>query len=322
MAAAQPAGIITSRLRFTLGPDDADQRLDRFLRKVLPAASLGQVFAGLRRAEVKVNGARADGAQRLRQGDVVDVGPALAWAAASATPGSPEPAGPAGRVGTVLVVVHRDADLLVVDKPAGLAVHPGTGVRDHLLGFVQAQYGAGRGHTFRIAPAHRLDRDTSGLVVFGASAAGLRGFTAALRAGEVTKTYLAVVHGEAPPSGTIDLPLERAADRPVGPRMQPARDGVRACTRFVRRASAGGRSLLAVDLVTGRTHQIRVHLAALGHPIVGDRRYGRSDRAERLYLHAWRLRMRHPVTGAALDLEAVPPPELHLDGVPDGVPDA
>jgi len=294
--------------RLTIGPPDAGQRLDRFLRKLLPAAGLGEIFGGLRRGEVRVNGARARPDQRLRAGDVVDLGPGLIPAEARPGEGTVELPGalpPAG-----LRVVHLDADLLAVDKPAGLALHPGSGVREHLLGLVHAWLGEGRGHTFRVAAAHRLDRATSGLVVFGLSPPGLRGFTAMLRSGAVAKTYLALVHGAAPERGTIDLALRRLADRPSGPRMCVDEGGDPATSSFECLAVRGPRSLLAVRPATGRTHQLRVHLAAVGMPIVGDRRYGRSDGAARLFLHAWRLAFPHPSTGAPLVLEAPPPPEL------------
>lgn len=304
--AAAPSSPGVSAL--SIGPEDASQRLDRFLRKVLPQASLGQIFGAVRRGEVRVNAARVEAGYRLRVGDRVELGPGLE-AALRPRPGtSPPPAAPAD-----LQIVHRDSDLLVVIKPAGLALHPGTGVREHLVGRVHARFGGGSGHSFRIAPAHRLDRDTSGLVVFGLSAAGLRGFTASLREGRVAKSYLALVHGSAPARGEIDLPLQRAADAAAGARMRPSlADGVAALTRFARLEQRRGHALLAVELVTGRTHQIRAHLAAIGLPIVGDRRYGRADGADRLHLHAWRLRCPHPVTGLTLELEAPPPPAMQL----------
>ncbi|HLU38027.1 MAG TPA: RluA family pseudouridine synthase [Planctomycetota bacterium] len=286
----------------TITDDDAGQRLDRFLRKVLPAATLGQIFAGLRRGAVTVNGVRARGDLRLQTGDRVVLRGSM-----GALPLGRRTEPSAARV--PLDVVFRDGDLLVVAKPAGLAVHPGSGVDRHLLGAVRAIEGQGRGHSFAIAPAHRLDRDTSGLVVFGRSARGLRGFTAALRSGAVAKTYLALVHGVPYPSGTVELPLMRT-DAPRGRKVQVAVEGRPAVTRWRTLAVRGGRALLAIDLATGRTHQIRAHLAALGHPIVGDRRYGRPDGARRLHLHAWGLAFRHPVSGVPLELFAEPPAEL------------
>lgn len=298
--------IIQTLARLTISPDDAGQRLDRFLRKVLPGVSLGQIYRAVRRADARVNGVRVAVAHRLQLGDVVELGPALGFVTASSPLVAVNPDGTA----PVPDVVYRDDDLLVVDKPAALAVHPGTGIREHLVGRVHAWLGQGRGHSFRIAPAHRLDRDTSGLVVFGLSARGLRGFTESLRTGGVTKTYLALVHGTAPEQGEICLALLREVDRPVGARMRVAASGVEALTRFRRLGQRGERSLLAVELVTGRTHQIRAHLAALGHAIVGDRRYGKVDGEARLHLHAWRLCCAHPITGARMDLEAPPPAAL------------
>lgn len=290
-----------------IAADDAEQRLDRFLRKVLPGATLGHLHKLLRQGAVRVNGARAEGRLRLVEGDVValqvgdDLFASLARRAVAAVPTSRR----------ALEVVHRDEHLVVVVKPSGLALHPGSGVREHLLGAVQALVGTGAGLSFRVAPAHRLDRDTSGLCVFGVSARGLRGFTALLREGAVRKVYLAVVHGVPPAAATIDLPLlVEDGDGPPGVKTRVDPRGQRARTHYRRVADDGARSLLEVELDTGRTHQIRAHFADCGHALVGDRRYGRPDGAERLMLHAWRLQFVHPVTGVSLALEAPPPPEF------------
>jgi 23S rRNA pseudouridine955/2504/2580 synthase len=278
--------------------------LDRFLRKAFPRAPLGQIFAGLRHGQVRVGDERAQGARRLVVGDRIEVTGDLALLAARATPAPTSPARHAD-----LAIVYHDEHLLVLDKPAGLALHGGTGIVDHLVGRVHAWLGARRGHTFALAPAHRIDRGTSGLVVFGISPAGLRGFTAAVREGLVRKTYLALVHGAPDAAGVVDLPLHRG-DEARGPKVRVDAAGQRARTRFATLAKRGDRTLLAVELDTGRTHQIRAHLAALGCPIVGDSRYGRADRAPRLMLHAWRLAFAHPVHAAQLELEAPAPAPL------------
>jgi 23S rRNA pseudouridine955/2504/2580 synthase len=277
-------------LELRIHEDDAGQRLDRLLRKLLPGATLAHVFKLLRQGRVRLDGARAEGATRVAAGQVLRV--AVSDAVLQELRGVPRRK--AARAGEV-VVVHRDAHLLVADKPAGLALHGGSGVAgDTLEARVRALVGARGAAVFQPAPAHRLDRGTSGLVVFGLSGAGLRGFTALLRAREVRKTYLALVRGVPRPSaGVIDLPVA----------------GQRAVTRYAVRSRRGGEALLELMLDTGRRHQIRAHLAAIGHPVLGDRRYGGDD-AQRLMLHAWRLSFAHPVDGHALDLEAPPPPEF------------
>ncbi len=296
------AGVHTLKIE----PADADQRLDRFLRKAWPGATLGHVYKVLRRGDVLVNGARVDAGYRLVVGDQLTLRvDESRWSSLR-----PRPAADAAQRGPV-TVVHRDADLLVVDKPAGLALHPGSGVREHLLGRVQGLLGAGSGYTFKVAPAHRLDRETSGLVVFGVSAAGLRGFSAALRAREVDKRYLALVHGQPPAEGEIDARLAVDDDaRGDEPKTVPDAEGRVARTRYRVTGSRGDWSLVEIQLDTGLTHQIRAHFASLGCPLVGDRRYGRPDGAARLMLHAWRLSFAHPVKGSALRVQAPPPPEL------------
>lgn len=305
LAPWRACAIIQFLLALTITADDAGQRLDRFLRKALPDASLGQIFAALRRGQIRIGGARADGGHRLAVGQVVELTGALATLPVPA----PRPHAARRAAPHDLAVVFHDADLLVVDKPAGLALHPGTGIVDHLVGRVHTWLGPQRGHSFKLAPAHRLDKDTSGLVVFGVSAAGLRGFAAALRAGTVHKIYLALVHGAPAAQGDIDLALMRD-DAAAGPKVRVDASGVPAHTRYRLVARMGERSLLEIELGTGRTHQIRTHLAAIGHPLVGDRRYGGADGARRLGLHAWRLAFAHPVSGEPLRLQAEPPPEL------------
>ena len=211
-----------------------------------------------------------------------------------------------------LVVVHRDPDLWIVDKPAGLAVQGGSAVDDHVVARLDRAFGRRAGTTFRPAPAHRLDRGTSGLLVCGVTGRGLRGAAELFRAGTVEKTYLAVVTGRPDPAeGTIDLPLVDRPNHARGPRARPDPAGLPAITHY-RTVAAGARtSELEVVIETGRTHQIRAHLAAIGHPIVGDVRYGAPKDGPlprgTFALHAHRLRFRHPVTGDGLNVEAPRP---------------
>lgn len=294
---------------FPVHQDDAGQRLDRFLRKLLPQATLGHVHKLLRTGRVTVGGTRQPGAHRLCGGEIVTVRADVELV--EALRAKPRAAARAG----ALTVVHRDEHLLVLDKPGGLAVHGGSDVADHLLGRVAAVGGRGGAWTFQPAPAHRIDRGTSGLVAFGLSAAGLRGMAARFREGLVRKLYLALVRGEPRPrAGEIDLPLRRGEGRAGRPKTAVAAAGKAARTRYRLLEHRRGVSLLEVELDGGRTHQIRAHLAAIGLPVLGDRRYGDrgpgfADR-HRIALHAARLRFDHPVTQAPLDLEAPCPRDL------------
>lgn len=285
----------------------AGQRLDRLLRKLLRDVPLSAIFRQLRSGAIRVDGRKVDGSLRLVEGMQLTL-----FVAAHDIAPAP---GPAPRVDLPAEltprVVCRDDDLLIVDKPAGLASQPGSGrdgenLVDWLLGagFVR------RTATFAPAPAHRLDAGTSGLIAIGLSPHGLRGLAAAFRDDQVTKVYAAVVHGvPEPATGTIDAPLhlreQATAHEPkvvVDPGGQPAR------TDYEVRVAGPSRAELRLRLHTGRTHQLRAHLAFLGHPIVGDRRYGSAqDLGPRFQLHAAELALAHPRTGQPLHWTAPPP---------------
>jgi len=231
----------------------------------------------------------------------------------------PEPA-PAGIVpeDIPLRVVHEDADLLVIDKPAGLVVHPSPG---HWSGTVvnallarSPTYGGIAG-VLRPGIVHRLDRDTSGLLIVARTDAAQASLMAQLKARRVKKTYLALVAGSMEAAvGRVEGPIGR--DPKNRKRMAVVPDGRPATTGYRVRERFPGWSLLEVDLVTGRTHQIRVHLAAIGHPVAGDPVYatGTARRGpaalERLFLHAWRLTFASPSSGDLIQLEAPLPAEL------------
>jgi 23S rRNA pseudouridine955/2504/2580 synthase len=296
--------------------DDAGQRVDRFLRKLLAAAPLALIHSLLRKGAVRIDGQKLAGSDRLRPGDRLAL--ALDEARLAALRGPDRRTAPRpGRAVPELELVFEDQDLLVVDKPGGLALHGGTGVgADHLVARLEAHCGPGTGaRTFRPAPAHRIDRGTSGLVAVGRSARGLRGLTAAFRERTAKKIYLALVHGRpAPASGEIEFALE-IADRGAGaPKAAAGAGGRTALSVYRTLRCAGGLCLLEVRIETGRTHQIRAHLAALGHPLVGDRRYGAPARPalgpQRFALHSWRLGFPHPADGRPLEFEAPWPADL------------
>lgn len=210
-----------------------------------------------------------------------------------------------------LAIAYEDGDVLVVDKPAGLLVHPTAVHHTRTLAHGIAHHFRGSGVEARVRPVHRLDRETSGLVLVGKSAYAHQRLDAQLREGRVERLYLALVEGDlAEDDGTIDAPVARAPGKPalraVGPGGQPAR------THFEVVERRDGLTLLSIRLETGRTHQIRVHLAHLGHPVVGDRSYGarRFLPNARHALHAWRLRFAQPRTGADISVESPLPDEL------------
>ncbi|MBK8976618.1 MAG: RluA family pseudouridine synthase [Planctomycetes bacterium] len=305
-------------IELTVHDDDAGQRLDRFLRKLLPEAPLALIHRLVRTGAVRVGGARCDGSRRLAPGDAVSL--ALDDARFAALRGgerAPRPPRPTRPAPAAVRVLHRDADLWIVDKPAGLAVHGGTGQRDDLAARVRALAAgdtAAAALTFRPAPAHRLDRGTSGVVAFGVSARGLRAFVAALRDGRVDKRYLAITtRAPSPAAGVIDAPLAVADAGGDRPKARTAVDGLLARTTYRTLAiGATGLALVEVRLDTGRTHQIRAHLASRGCPLVGDHRYGalRDPRLPpgRIALHAARLSFPHPADGRPCVVESPLPP--------------
>ncbi len=206
-------------------------------------------------------------------------------------------------------MVFEDDHLLVVDKPAGLVVHPGAGNRSGTL--VNALLGrgiAGGEDPERPGIVHRLDRDTSGLMVLTKSEEAYVGLVTALSERHVQRIYRALVVGEGlPHAGTVDSPVGRD---PANPTLMAAGVGRPAVTHFEVIQEAAGHAMLQVRLETGRTHQIRVHLSAIGHPVYADPLYGEAVPSRRLWLHAERLAFVHPVTGEALEYEALMPKDL------------
>ena len=280
------------------------QRLDRYLRKLLPDTPLGTIFKMLRVGHIRIDGNKARQDLRLVAGMRVTLPSSLA-PASSATPAG-KAAGLAPRI------VHQDDDLLVVDKPAGLAAQPGSGHEHNLVTWLDAQAFGVRTATFRPAPAHRLDRFTSGLMVIGLSPAAARALPAAFGADQIAKGYVAVVDGLLkPPRGTIDAPLLlRENARHHQPKVSVDERGKHARTDYEVLEQGPHCALVKLTLHTGRTHQIRVHLAHVGHPVRGDRRYGSvSELGHGVFLlHAAELALPHPVTGERLHFSS-PVPE-------------
>ena len=299
-------------------PEGDPVRLDRFLVDAagIPSRAFGQKL--IRDGNVLVNDRVSRASRKLSPGDRVTI-----------TIPPPEP--------SVLVpeeieldIRHEDDDLVVVNKPAGMVVHPGAGVRSGtLVNALLYRYSdlAEAGESFRPGIVHRLDKMTSGLLLVARNHATHVRLAEAIRTREVERCYLAVIWGNVPDSGLIEAPLGRSKrDRK---RMAVRPEGKSALSRFKNRERFLYTSLVEVKLETGRTHQIRVHFSHKGHPVFGDPEYGgrkkalkgiapdrrRSadralDRMKRQALHAWRLRLAHPTTGEAMEFTSEPPPDM------------
>jgi 23S rRNA pseudouridine1911/1915/1917 synthase len=287
-------------LRFSVAEDDAGSRLDRVLaaRAEIGTRSLAERL--LAHGAVTVDGTSRSKSHRLEAGAVIEVALPAATAGLEAAPVTVE-------------LAYEDEHLVVVDKPAGITVHPGAGATAGTLAAQLLTLGAvGGDDPERPGIVHRLDRDTSGLLVVARSPEAYAGLAEAMRRREVERRYLALVKGM-PQSrtGRIDAPIGRDRRDPM--RRSLDTDEPRgAVTWFEILESMPEHALLDVRLETGRTHQIRVHLAAIDLPVSGDPVYGvRGDLGlERQFLHARRLRFAHPVTAAEIDLESPLPLDL------------
>ena len=284
-------------MRLRAGAEDAGARLDAFLAGPLGSRARAQRL--IEDGAVRVDGAAVPKRHRVQAGETVEV---ELPAEAPAEPAAP----PAG-----IVVRYEDDDLLVVDKPAGVVVHPARGHQTGTLAQALAEVAAG-GERGRAGIVHRLDRDTSGLLVVARSPEAHRRLKAALQRRAVAREYVALVEGRPPArTGTIDAPIGR--DRRRRTRMSTDTDDPRAAvTHFAIEEALPRTTLLRVRLETGRTHQIRAHLRAIGHPVAGDPEYGTAGRLglARQFLHAARLRFAQPFTGAPVDVRSPLPDEL------------
>ena len=240
-----------------------------------------------------------DASLRVRAGDELT----MLWQEAS----------PVVPVDLPLDVLYEDEAFLIVNKPAAMIVHPThREARDTLVHAV-AGYFRRRGEAVGIHPLYRLDRDTTGIVILAKSARIQHAMTQ--HHGQISREYLALVTGHLDRGkGCIDMPIGR--DTSKANHWQVRADGKRALTEYEVRASCPAYSLLKIHLLTGRTHQIRVHFSALGHPLLGDAAYGAPcDKMQRQALHAWRVRFRHPLTGKAIQVQAPVPQDMrHLIG--------
>lgn len=298
------------RIRVT--PDQNGMRLDRFVREILPGLPPAAVHRLLRTGQVRVDGGRAKGNARLVTGQEIRLPPVRL---SVAEPGG-EKTIPAWALDALRGrILRRDDAFLVLDKPAGMPVHGGSG---QAWGVVDGMRLLLEEEPERPELCHRLDRDTSGCLLFGLGKGMTRRLTNAFRGDQVEKRYLALVHGSPPDRGRLDQALVKGMTR-AGERMVAAdADGAPAQTLFRVVERFAGLALVEARPLTGRTHQIRVHFQEFGHPLAGDDKYGswelnrhlRGLGLKRLFLHARFLAFPHPRDGGRVEVEAPLDPAL------------
>jgi len=304
------------RLDFKVSTDAAGQRLDKFLRRRLENLPLSHLYKLVRTKKVRVNGARAEVAQLLQPGDEITVHVLQA--------GQPPPPKPPGAIRQDFKILYEDEHILAVDKPSGLAIHPGSGITGETLVDQVRAYLARQGvqtpeGEFKPSPAHRLDRETSGVVVIAKTRQAMVRLTETFTAGQADKTYLALAKGRFQrESGSVELRLAEHQQTYVS-KQQRGVNLQAALTHWKKLAGGPEATLLELTIETGRTHQIRRHLEAIGHPVVGDSKYGdfpfnriaqRQWGVRRMFLHSARLALAHPLTKKRLIFESPLPQEL------------
>jgi 23S rRNA pseudouridine955/2504/2580 synthase len=308
----------------TVDEESAGQRLDNFLIRILKGVPKSHIYRIIRSGEVRRNKGRVSADDRVALGDVLRIPPIRLSERAEEKAAHPAPA-------REFPIVFEDEAFLAIDKPAGVAVHGGSGVS---FGVIE-QMRQARPQARLLELVHRLDRETSGLLLIAKKKSALKALQDQFRERETGKTYLALVKGNWPARlKVLDQPLHKYllpdGERRVRVTTPDDPDGMRSVTLVkvaqrvptpagLETALPEGLSLLEVTIKTGRTHQIRVHLSSAGHPIAGDDKYGDFELnrqlarigLKRMFLHAWRLRLTHPVTKSTLELQCELPPELY-----------
>jgi 23S rRNA pseudouridine1911/1915/1917 synthase len=297
-----------------VAPEDAGIRLDQFMVEKLAGESRSQIQIWIRKSHILVNGELVKTGYRTRTGDRIFL----------SIPAIPEDSPRPEKI--PLEILYEDAHLAVVNKPAGLVCHLGAGIHSGTLvnALLYHMGPLNTGDPSRPGIVHRLDKNTSGVMVVAKNLEAHRTLSKAFKNRSIHKEYLALVYGApSPEKGTIDLPLGRDPNnrKKISTRARRSRSAV---THYVVEKCYGSFSLLRIRLETGRTHQIRVHLAHMGHPIVGDSLYGGNRHLNipdhiqsavkflhRPFLHSHRLQFQHPVTGKTLYMESALPEELN-----------
>jgi 23S rRNA pseudouridine955/2504/2580 synthase len=309
-APVKPPAALAKVQQLEVGERGEGQRLDNFLARNLDGVPKTHIFRVIRKGEVRVNGKRAKPDTRLLASDIVRVPPVRVGEAAP-----PRRASPAMVEGLTGAIIFEDARLIVIDKPAGVAVHGGSGVS---FGVIEALRSARPDETLELV--HRIDRDTSGLLLISRKPAALRTLHALMRDGQVEKRYLALVKGKWElGKKRIDVPL-RTDIRVGGERTVKAHESGKEAASIFKPVQFFGKraSLVEVELETGRTHQIRVHATHAGYPLAGDEKYGEADfndkmkslGLKRMFLHAHQLSFTWPDTGVEFNASAPLPADL------------
>ena len=292
----------------TISDEEAGQRIDNFLLRICKGVPKSHIYRVLRSGEVRVNKGRVDQTYRLIEGDIVRVPPVrMAEKPPSTAPGAE------------FTILFEDAHLLIIDKPAGVAVHGGSGVS---FGVIE-QLRASRPDAKFLELVHRLDRDTSGILLLAKKRSALTNLHEQIRDGATDKRYLVLVHGDWQNARQhVKLPLHKYTAADGERRVRVQADGLASHTVFILQRRYGPFALLEAELKTGRTHQIRVHLASSGFAIAGDDKYGdfALNRAlqkadgnriafKRMFLHAHQISFTHPDSGVLMTLNAPLPSE-------------
>jgi len=297
----------------TVDEESVGQRLDNYLIRHLKGVPKTHVYRIIRSGEVRVNKGRASADTRIEMGDVVRLPPVRISDKVAEKAAQPAPA-------REFPLLLEDDALMAIDKPAGVAVHGGSGVS---FGVIE-QLRQARPQAKLLELVHRLDRETSGILLVAKKRSALKHLQDQFRERETGKTYLALVQGSWPEKlKVIDSALHKFllpdGERRVKVTTPDDPDGMRSITLVKVAERLMGCTLLEVTIKTGRTHQIRVHLASMGHPIAGDDKYGdfewnknlSKQGFKRMFLHAWRLQFTHPVSGQRVELKSAMPAELN-----------
>jgi 23S rRNA pseudouridine1911/1915/1917 synthase len=287
-------------VKLTVPADCAGLRLDQALSRLLPEYSRSRLAQWVRAGRATLDGRAVLPRQKVRGGEIIDIVP------------SPDPATLAQSAENIpLDIVYEDGALLVVNKPAGLVVHPGSGNWSGTLLNALLQHAPALANIPRAGIVHRLDQDTSGLLVVAKTLPAQTDLVRQLQARSVRREYLAVVHGRVARDGKIEVPIGRHPVKRT--RMAALARGRHAVTHYEVIERYLNATLLRCRLETGRTHQIRVHLSSLGHPLIGDATYGKRNAAlafPRQALHAERLALLHPQTRRTMNWRVAPPADM------------